>query len=416
MSRPTLRQLLEGGEVDRLFKRSGSWSAVAAELGVNERTLRRAREEWRDTYRDVDKPIGISINLPEREGIAQSGRVLTDREEFVDEEPTQPGIPVDVVPERHVIKGVSSFVVDGEVRGQWIKTTAQNDERAAWMEAIRGMSDSLPRLEPTPHPESSDCDLLAVYPVGDPHVGLRSWHEDAGENFDLDIAKHRYISAFKHLIDLAPPAREALIIFIGDTAHADGQNNTTTKGTRVDVDSRTIKMARTIIEISRYAIDLALEKHGHVTKIIERGNHDELISAMIALGLSLLYENEPRVTIDVSPQMFHWFRFGQNLIGTHHGDKVKPMDLLGVMAVDRQQDWGETTHRRFYLGHYHHQIVKEVPGLVCEYLPTLASSDAWHHAMGYRSSKAMYMDVFHRERGHIDRHIVGVQQLAKRSA
>jgi hypothetical protein len=87
------------------------------------------------------------------------------------------------------------------------------------------------------------------------------------------------------------------------------------------------------------------------------------------------------------------------------------MDLLGVMVVDRAADWSETAHRRFYLGHYHHQIVKEVPGLICEYLPTLASSDAWHRSMGYRSQRAMYMDVFHREHGHVNRHIVGIDQL-----
>lgn len=334
-------------------------------------------------------------------------------DDFDEEEKTQPGIPVDVVPPRHIIKGVSSLIdgETGEIKQQWIKTTAQNDERAEWLEAIRSVGESLDRIEPTQPPEHSDDDLLAVYPVGDPHIGLRAWHEDSGENFDLNIAERDLVNAFQHLIALAPPTNEALIILIGDTAHADGQNNTTTKGTRVDVDSRTVKMARVIVRICRRAIDLALEKHGRVTMIIERGNHDELISAMLALALGLAYENEPRVTIDQSPAMYHWFRFGANLIGTHHGDKAKPMDLLGVMAVDRAADWSATKHRRFYCGHFHHQIVKEVPGLIVEYLPTLASSDAWHHAMGYRSSKAMYMDVMHREWGHINRHIVGIHQL-----
>jgi hypothetical protein len=31
--------------------------------------------------------------------------------------------------------------------------------------------------------------------------------------------------------------------------------------------------------------------------------------------------------------------------------------------------------------------------------------------MGYRSQRAMYMDVFHRERGHVNRHIVGIDSL-----
>jgi hypothetical protein len=388
-----------------------SWMDVAEKFGCKERQLRAVRR--------ILESRGHVLELG-----GESRTVTVDIERF-DEQPTRndrwPSVaafdevetPVAAVPRNHIIKGVSSLVdgETGEIKQQWIKTTAENDERAAWLDAIRSLSESLPPIELGPLPLHRDVDLLAVYPVGDPHIGLLAWREDSGENFDLDIAERQLVGAFKHLIDLAPPAQEALLIFIGDTAHADSQANTTTKGTRVDVDSRTVKMARVIIRICRRAIDLALAKHGRVTMIIERGNHDELISAMIALGLALLYEADGRVTIDTSPAMYHWFRWHSVLIGTHHGDRAKPMDLLGVMAVDRAQDWSEAKHRRFYCGHFHHQIVKEVPGLIVEYLPTLANSDAWHHSMGYRSQRAMYMDVFHREYGHVNRHIVGIQQL-----
>jgi hypothetical protein len=325
--------------------------------------------------------------------------------------------PAPILPSGHRVRGVSSYVgPDGELRGQWIKTAENADQRQGWLDAIRDMGGELPRVEPTAPPEHPSEDLLVVAPVGDPHVGLLSWHEDAGENFDLDIAERRLVAAFEHLLALAPNASEALIVLIGDNTHADGQANTTTKGTRVDVDGRIVKVARTVLRVARHAITLALKRHQRVSMIVERGNHDELISAMIALALGQYYEHEPRVTIDQSPAMFHWHRFGRNLIGTHHGDRVKPVDLLGVMAVDQAAIWGECPHRRFYLGHYHHRIVQEVPGLICEYLPTLATSDAWHHAMGYRSSRAMYLDVFHREHGHINRHIVGIDQLRERAA
>ena len=245
---------------------------------------------------------------------------------------------------------------------------------------------------------------------------MLAWHEDAGENFDLRIAERNLVAAFAHLTALAPSSREALLIFIGDNSHVDSQGNTTTGGTRQDADGRTVKIARAIVNTMRRSIDLALRKHERVRVIVERGNHDELISAMLALALSLLYESNPRVSVDTSPEMFHWFRFGENLIGTHHGDKAKPMDLLGVMAVDRREDWGQTRHRRFYCGHFHHQITKEVPGVIIDYLPTLAGSDAWHRSMGYRSGRAMYMDVMHRTHGHINRHIVGIDQLRARAA
>ena len=79
------------------------------------------------------------------------------------------------------------------------------------------------------------------------------------EELELKIFERNLVSAFQKLIRAAPPSHEALIIFIGDNTHSDGQTNTTTKGTRVDVDGRSILMMRTIISAARTAIDLALD-------------------------------------------------------------------------------------------------------------------------------------------------------------
>lgn len=405
-----LRAMLADGRLAAAAQGAAGWRDVARALGIAYDVLYKARvrmgsdmpmlAELQDGYRDLDTNIDNSIKR-------WPGVAAFDAEAENDNIP-----PIDPMPEGHAIKGVSTLVgPDGEIKAQWIKTSAQNDERQCWLDAIRDMGGEMPRYEPAATPGYTDEDLLAVYPVGDPHVGALGWREDAGEDFDMSIAERNLVGAFRHLIALAPDAAEALLIFIGDNTHVDGQNNTTTSGTRQDADSRTVKMARTIIRICRRAIDLALAKHGRVRMIVERGNHDELISAMLAIALDLAYEHEPRVTIDTSPEMYHWVRFGSVLIGTHHGDKAKPMDLLGVMAVDRAADWSSTKHRRFYCGHIHHQVVKEVPGMIVEYLPTLAGSDAWHRSMGYRSQRAMYMDVFHREHGHVNRHIVGIDQL-----
>lgn len=422
----TIADRLRAACSDGSLSGCSTWQEVAQRLGVGERRIREARAALGAEAPTLEELRGAR---PARPSLSIREDKPSDQD-FADE-PTQPGMrwpsveafdsetapaeppPLPALPDGHRVRGVSTLVdaVTGESKLQWIKTSAVNDERADWLEAIRDMGGELPRIEPTPAPSHSNEDLLVVLPVGDPHVGLNAWWEDAGENFDMEIAERNLIAAFQNLIERAPSAAMALLIFIGDNSHVDNQNNTTTAGTRQDADSRTVKIARTIIRIFRRSIDMALAKFGGAHVKIERGNHDELISAMVALALSLLYENEPRVTVDTSPEMYHWFRWGSVLIGTHHGDKAKPMDLLGVMAVDRAADWSETKHRRFYCGHLHHQIVKEVPGLIVEYLPTLAGSDAWHRGMGYRSQRAMYMDVFHRERGHVDRHIVGIAQL-----
>lgn len=396
VSNPVLDAAFANGTLDRLLAEGLAGSEIARRLGVSDDAYRR----WRRRH---DK-----LNRADRQA---------EVDDFSDEDPTMPGVNAfDCAPDGFHVRGVSTlYDRDGEIAAQWVKTGRDNDNRKDWLEAIQNMPELRVAAPIEPSPASND-DLLAVYPVGDPHVGLLAWHRDAGENFDMAIAERNLVIAFQHLVGLAPDATEALLVFIGDNTHVDSQHNTTTAGTRQDADGRTIKMADTIISIIRQAVAIALQKHQRVRLVIERGNHDELISAMVALAMRLHYESEPRVSVDTSPEMYHWYRFGSNLIGTHHGDKAKSSALLGVMACDRAEDWGQTKHRRWYCGHYHHLITKEEPGMVVEYLPTLAGSDAWHRAMGYRSGRAMYMDVLDRNHGHVDRHIIGISQIKARVA
>ena len=325
--------------------------------------------------------------------------------------------PVHVVPTGHVMKGVSTLVgPDGEIKQQWIKTSQQDDERQVWLDALANMGGTIPRAEPVAAPSPSTDTRMAAYMLGDPHVGMLAWSADAGENFDLSIAEAHIVGAITLAAALAPDCDQALLVTVGDTTHSDGQNNTTTKGTRVDVDGRTAKMVSTTLRIFRRSIAILLAKHKRVRVIVERGNHDELLSLLIAIALGQHYENDPRVEIDLSPQMFHFFRFGRVLLMTHHGHNVKPMDLLGVMAVDRAEDWAECLHRVTYCGHYHHAMTKEVPGMIVHFIPTLAGSDAWHASMGYRSGRAMYLDIYDATDGMVQRHVIGIEQVKRLAA
>jgi hypothetical protein len=322
------------------------------------------------------------------------------------------------------VKGVSTYYrVDpdtGESRpaGQWVKTKRDEESKfEAMLDALHAVAEPLRGLaEPIPQASIHDEDLLCVYPMGDPHIGMMAWPAETGNAFDLRIAEDNLFAAVDHLVNLAPPAANALIMNLGDFFHADSKKNETTRGTPVDVDGRWPKVLATGIRVMRRLIDRALEKHAHVTVINEIGNHDDNTSIMLSIALAQFYEREPRVTIDTSPEPFHWFRFGKVLIGVHHGDKTKPADLMGVMACDRAQDWGETEHRYWYIGHVHHDTLKELHGVTVESFRTLAGKDAWHHGQGYRAGRDMKLDVIHRVHGKINRHIVGIGQLLARAA
>lgn len=319
-------------------------------------------------------------------------------------------------PEGFGVKGVSTlYDGDGNVKAQWVKTKADEDHKySALLDAMSRIADSWQGLaEAVPAPTHSDNDLLACYPVGDAHIGLLTWQPETGHNFDVQIAERNLCKANDQLVMLAPPAREALIVNVGDWYHADNRANTTTNGTPVDSDGRWQKVIAAGIRIMRRMITRALEKHAHVTVINSLGNHDWHGSVMLSIALAQFYENEPRVTIDTSPAKFHYYVFGANLIGVTHGDTVKLAELGQIMACDRAEDWGVTKHRWFLTGHVHHQNVKELHGCIVESFNTLAPGDAWHRGQGYRSSQNSKLLVFHKQWGQINRHIVGIDQIVE---
>ena len=323
-------------------------------------------------------------------------------------------------PEGFHVKGVSTlYGADGTVRGQWVKTNRDPEQRLqALMEAMQRIAEPFAGLaEPVPEPPVHDDDLLAVYPMGDPHLGMYAWSLETGNDFDLDIAERNLVAAADLLVDSAPRAAHALVINLGDFFHADNASNQTMRSHHaLDVDTRWSKVLGVGIRTMRRIIDRALEKHQHVTVICEIGNHDDHSSIMLALCLANYYAREPRVTVDTSPSKFHWYRFGTCLLGITHGDTVKADKLPGIMACDRPTDWGETVHRKWYTGHVHHDSLKEYPGVTVETFRTLAARDAWHHGAGYRSERDMKCDIWHREDGLVNRHIVGIRKIARRAA
>jgi len=321
-------------------------------------------------------------------------------------------------PAGYSVKGVSTlYGADGEVRGQWVKTKRDEEQRLQdLLDAVQRIAEPFRGVsEPVVPPGATDTDLLCVYPFGDPHFGLYAWAQESGDDFDLDIAERVTVGAIDHLVRVAPSARSALILSVGDTFHADSYENRTARGGHaLDVDTRWPKVLSVGIRAYRRCIDRALEKHEDVTFWSVPGNHDPHSAVMLAVCLAQYYEREPRVAIDTSPGKFRWHRFGDVLLGATHGESVKPHQMAAVMACDRAKDWGETKHRRIYSGHLHHDRTQEFPGVTVDTLRTLAAKDAWHAEHGYRSGRDMKCDVYHREHGLISRHVVDAGRLLPR--
>ncbi len=359
------------------------------------------------SQRAAGRSLGVSYQ-------AVQNAVATVKKKAARTDPQQHRYQASPLPPGFHIHGVSEMTRNANGDPKWVKSSADKGAQLeALIQALKDSVEDLPAVAPAAPPQAASCDdLLCVYPMGDPHVGMYSWAEETGADYDLDIAERLLFGAVDHLVGLAPPGGDALLLNLGDFFHSDHQGNTTRKsGHQLDVDSRWSKVLRCGIRIVYRQIDRALERHRRVQVRNEIGNHDDHTSILLSLALEQRYRDEPRVQIDTSPAKFFYREHGQCLIGSTHLDTVKPPQLPGIMAVDQREAWGRTRHRQWYTGHEHHQRVKDYPGCTVETFRTTAAADAWHAGQGYRSERDMRLDIWHRRHGLTQRHIVGVEQL-----
>lgn len=324
------------------------------------------------------------------------------------------------VPSPFVVKGTSTLYDEGgKPVLQWVKTQLDRDkveqairEFVEWL--VKDAKGLAPAIKP---PAATDAELLAVYPMGDPHFGMYSWSEETGEDFDTDIAESLTCAAIDRLVSSAPAAKTALILELGDFFHSDNnENRTLNSGNALDTDTRWARVMQIGLRAMIHCIKRACEKHEHVTVRVVRGNHDPHSSFALALALDAYFHGHERVHIDLSPAV-HWFyRFGKVLIGVTHGDTSKMRDLPGIMAHDRAEDWGQTKFRYWYQGHVHHSSVEEYPGVMAESFRTLAAKDAWHAGQGYRAGRDMRCIVHHRNYGEVERHRCDIAMIEKKRA
>ena len=321
------------------------------------------------------------------------------------------------VPDPKKITKVSTYYDQiGNVAAQWVTERPEDIAREkAWLAFAADLAKKVERVKPTKAPKKTSADLLAVYPIGDHHVGMLADSEETGDaDYDLKAAERLLTAAAERLIETCPPCDQALIATLGDFFHYDSFAAVTpTHGHLLDADGRYYKMIRAGVRMIRTVITAALERHKNVHVIIATGNHDIASSAFLRIMLAELYRKEPRVEVDESPARCHYFEWGKNLLGVNHADKIKMDKLPLVMSNDRHEALGRTVHRLWMTGHIHHDSRKEFPGCTVESFAVLAPIDAYAAGGGYRSQRSMKSIVLHREHGEQERHTVRPSMLEK---
>ncbi len=211
------------------------------------------------------------------------------------------------------------------------------------------------------------------------------------------------------LVASTPPAKQAVVLGLGDLLHSDGFENTTSRSkNQLDVDGRWPLLLRTASQLMRFTINEALKKHETVLVRILPGNHDDQSSVAVAHALAMYYENEPRVTVDDNLDAFWWWSWGTVLLGATHGDQAKMKDLPLIMAARNSTAWGASKFRHIYTGHIHTQTGLELSGVTVESFQTPVATDAWHHRMGYGANRSVIAITHSKTAGEISRNRVNV--------
>lgn len=311
-----------------------------------------------------------------------------------------------VVPDGLILKGASVLSRDGREVIRWDKYgTEPGASDTSIVEAVRAAFEDF-ETEYLTHPlHETRADLLTVIPLVDWHVGLLAWEEETGGNYDLNIAQSTLRAAMTDLVEATPPSAKCIVLGLGDLLHFDGyEPKTERSGNVLDADGRYPKVLRAALHLVKYTIDLALTRHDTVDVRIMQGNHDTRAALAIAIALAEGYDKNPRVTVNDSPSYIWFQRFGKVLLGATHGDKAKMADMPLLMAVDRPQDWAESTRRRVFTGHIHHERLREVGGVVVESLRSPVAKDAYHSFEGYRAGRSVYAYTFWTDGKRMARH------------
>ena len=309
----------------------------------------------------------------------------------------------------HYIKAISTnYDADGNIRQQWVKTDKERvDELDRLKEAVieivkpcSGMSESVKK------PTNTIDDLLVAYPIADVHLGLFSWRDETGVDYDMKICEKILSESMSELVESAPATKVCLIANLADFFHSDSMENKTMRsGNILDVDSRWGKIIQVGVRAYRSVIYTALQKHEKVIVKSAIGNHDDHSSLWLAMLMKAYFENNDRVEIELPLSPFSYHVFGKNLIGITHGT-IKSDRLPGIMATDKAKEWGTTTYRTFWGGHKHHKEVKEHPGCTVELFRAITAPDAWTHESGYRSTRSMEAVVLKASGGEHGRRVV----------
>ncbi len=268
---------------------------------------------------------------------------------------------------------------------------------------IEDLSQYSPEYPTIKRTKTKDSHLMVLDPA-DIHIGKLCSRLETGKDYNQQVAVKRVLEGVQGVLDKSSGFNIDKINFIGgnDILHIDTPKRVTTSGTPQDTDGmwyeNFITAKNLYVDVLEMLIPIA---DVHFT--FNPSNHDYMSGFMLAQVIEAHFRSNPNITFDISIAHRKYFKYGNNLIGTTHGDGAKTNDLGALMAHESKH-WTKCINRYFYTHHVHHKTAKDLIGCTVESLRSPSTSDSWHHRNGYTGVvEAVEAFIHHKEHGQVAR-------------
>jgi len=243
----------------------------------------------------------------------------------------------------------------------------------------------------------------------DPIVGVLSIQDlHFGKEGNLNVADDFKLAIENLVLRAYSSHKVEKIVYVigGDLLNMDTFGGLTTKGTPVDSDQRAQDAYNDAFDAMFWSVNYIKQFCNDLQVVYLPGNHDRLSSYHLVHALSKCF-NEPNITFDATYAERKVVVYGQNFLAFEHGDVTKKMTAL-VYATEFPAEWGLTSYRTCYTGHFHTKKVtefvtdNEVHGFAIKHLPSLSKTDYWHYHNKFTGAKRQaVMEIHHINKGKI---------------
>ena len=315
------------------------------------------------------------------------------------------------VPEGFVAKGISTYYNQaGEVTGQWVKSASDRERQVEILiERLEQGSSNFTPFLPTEINHETDENLLSLLTITDFHLGMYSWSDETGDDWDVAIARDVFLNSINDMISACPKSEVGVLNQLGDFLHFDSLSAITpASGHLLDADTRYGKLVDMSMEVMTEAIKIMLKRFKKVIVVQAEGNHDMAGSVWLRKHIKHMFSEDPRGEVMDIEFPYYAMLWGEIMLAFHHGHKMKMGQLQKLFSSEPRYRaiWGAAKHSYIHTGHMHHERVVEDAGAIVEQHPTLSGRDAYAARGGWVSQRGAKVITYHKTEGETHRFTV----------